>query len=1339
MNMSTRRGTLAATRVLLAAAMVTIGACGGGSSTPPATVATPTFNPAAGAVNSGQAVTIGTTTANATIFYTLDGSQPQTSVTGTTSKYTAPLSITAATTIKAIATASGLTNSAVASASYTISAVPMAATPTFSPQAGAVASGTTVTISTTTPSATIYYTTDGSAPGTSSTKYTAPIAITAAVTIKAMATASGFANSAVASAAYTLTAPQTAAQPTFNPGSGAVLSGTTVTISSTTAGATIYYTTDGTDPGTSSMQYSAPIPITAAVTIKAIATVSGLANSPVASASYTLTTTPTVSTPTFSPAAGAVVSGTMVTISTTTAGATIYYTTDGSVPGSSSTQYSAPISITAAVTIKAVATASGFADSAVASAAYSILAQAATPTFSPGAGAVVSGTTVSISTTTIGTTIHYTTDGTDPGPSSMTYTAPIPITAATTIKAIATGTGFADSAVGSADYTILPPAATPTFSPGAGAITSGTLVSISTTTTGATIYYTTDGSPPGTSSTQYTAPIPVTAATTIKAVATASGYANSAVGSAAYTILPAAATPTFTPGAGAVISGTTVSISTTTTGATIYFTTDGSAPGPSSTPYTAPIPITSATTLKAIATASGYANSDVATATYTIVPPAATPTFSPLSGAVTSGSTVTISTTTANATIYYTTDGSQPATTVGGSTQLYSTPLTIVAATTVNAIAVATGFDTSAVGSASYTIMVLTPAATPTFNPAAGVVSSGTTVAISSTTAGAAIYYTTDGTQPGTSAGGSTSLYSTPITITAATTINAIATASGFLDSAVGSAVYTLPPAASPIFMPDPSAGPVAAGSTVEIGSTTPNATIWYTTDGTSPETSSTRVQYVGPITLTAATTINAIATATGYADSAVATAAYTLLPAAATPTFNPPQGGVNLGTTVTISSTTPGAVIYYTTDGSTPSTASAVYGTPIAITAATTINAIATASGYSNSAVATAAYTLSPFVCQNFNSATNSGLPVGTINYNAVGGVVSPGDVAGLGMGGHTRALAVVNTNYATVPTVGVTLPNALSSYTQLQFDYYAANSDAAFKSVYLFASNTAFTSGSPFPNPPSGTSPVGMNNLIALVTNNPIAGKGAWGTVTVDLTASPPANTTNSQTLITAITMGTTYFGLGESGPNGSTYFIDNIRLVDATNTTTVVQDFEGTSPTPVIGVINYNARPGVVDTTAFGTMTGNSVNANNTNEMMVLSTNYSSVPTFGGVTLPNSTLLSSYKKMQITYYALNSAAAYKDAYLFASNTAFTAGSPWSATLGTSGLISHIAGTNPIAGQGVYATVTFDLTSATQSSPTAIAALTGSTVYFGFGESGGVSGGITPLYFIDDVTLIP
>src|SRR5262245_37680907 len=154
MTMRTRRGTSVSAQLAFAVAMVAIGACGG-SSSPPAPAATPTFSPGAGAVNAGQKVTIKTTTANASIFYTTDGSQPQTSVTGTTSQYSAPLTIAGATTIKAVATAPGFEKSLVASAIYTISAVEMAATPSFNPPAGAVATGTTVAISTATPGATI--------------------------------------------------------------------------------------------------------------------------------------------------------------------------------------------------------------------------------------------------------------------------------------------------------------------------------------------------------------------------------------------------------------------------------------------------------------------------------------------------------------------------------------------------------------------------------------------------------------------------------------------------------------------------------------------------------------------------------------------------------------------------------------------------------------------------------------------------------------------------------------------------------------------------------------------------------------------------------------------------------------------------------------------------------------------------------------------------------------------------------------------------------------------------------------------------------------------------------
>jgi len=165
----------------------------------------------------------------------------------------------------------------------------------------------------------------------------------------------------------------------------------------------------------------------------------------------------------------------------------------------------------------------------------------ATPTFSPGGGTYTSAQNVSLSDSTGGSTIHYTTDGSTPTSSSPVYSSPIPVSSGTvTIKAIGTESGFTNSNVGSATYTISSggtTVATPTFSPGAGTYTSAQNVSISDSTSGATIYYTTDGSTPTTSSTVYSSPIPVSSGTvTINAIGAKSGDNNSSVGSATYTI-----------------------------------------------------------------------------------------------------------------------------------------------------------------------------------------------------------------------------------------------------------------------------------------------------------------------------------------------------------------------------------------------------------------------------------------------------------------------------------------------------------------------------------------------------------------------------------------------------------------------------------------------------------------------------------------------------------------------------------------------------------------------------------------------------------------------------------
>jgi len=328
-----------------------------------------------------------------------------------------------------------------------------------------------------------------------------------------------------------------AATPTFSPGSGTYSTAQTVTISSTTPSATIYYTTNGSIPTTGSQQYSGPITVSSSETISAIAAASGYTNSAPGSASYVINMGQ-VATPTFSPGGGTYTSIQNVTITDTTAGAKIYYTTNGSTPTTSSAVYSTPIAISTTEPLKAIAVLTGYTNSNVASAVYTInLTQAASPTFSPGAGTYTSAQTVTISSKTPSATIYYTTNGTAPTTSSTVYSGPIAVSTSETVQAIATATGYTNSSVASAVYTInLTQTASPTFNPGAGTYTSAQTVTISTTTPSATIYYTTNGTTPTTSSTVYSGPIAVSTSETVQAIATATGYANSSVASAAYTI-----------------------------------------------------------------------------------------------------------------------------------------------------------------------------------------------------------------------------------------------------------------------------------------------------------------------------------------------------------------------------------------------------------------------------------------------------------------------------------------------------------------------------------------------------------------------------------------------------------------------------------------------------------------------------------------------------------------------------------------------------------------------------------------------------------------------------------
>ena len=111
----------------------------------------------------------------------------------------------------AVGNATGTTSSVVITFTIAGGTTPTCVTPTFSPAAGTYTQAQNVTISCTTDNATIYYTTDGNDPSTSSSVYSAPLVISETTTVKAMAAADGYNNSSVASATYTITTPSTIA------------------------------------------------------------------------------------------------------------------------------------------------------------------------------------------------------------------------------------------------------------------------------------------------------------------------------------------------------------------------------------------------------------------------------------------------------------------------------------------------------------------------------------------------------------------------------------------------------------------------------------------------------------------------------------------------------------------------------------------------------------------------------------------------------------------------------------------------------------------------------------------------------------------------------------------------------------------------------------------------------------------------------------------------------------------------------------------------------------------------------------------------------------------------
>jgi hypothetical protein len=180
-----------------------------------------------------------------------------------------------------------------------------------------------------------------------------------------------------------------------------------------------------------------------------------------------------------------------------------------------------------------------------------------------------------------------------------------------------------------------------------------------------------------------------------------------------------------------------------------------------------------------------------------------------------------------------------------------------------------------------------------------------------------------------------------------------------------------------------PSSGPVGTSVTIKGTDFGSSGTVTFNRIATTP-TSWSATSIVAPVPA-GATTGNVVVTVGGVASNGVS---FTVKPSntvVMTPTFNPGAGIYSSAQPVNISSTTSGATICYTTNGSNPAATtpglcsagiSLANGGTVVVSASETLRAIGTESGFTNSAVGSSSYTIS--AAPVFTSGTNSTFTVG-------------------------------------------------------------------------------------------------------------------------------------------------------------------------------------------------------------------------------------------------------------------------------------------------------------------------------------------------------------------------
>jgi alpha-tubulin suppressor-like RCC1 family protein len=925
-------------------------------------VGTPVFSVAAGTYTTEKTVIVTCVTPGAAIHYTLNGDTPTESDAVVASG--GSILIDQTRTLKARAWKTGMPASSATTAVYTLAVSSLQ----FSPTPTTYTSAQTVTISTTSPGASIHFTVDGSTPSEASTLYTGPLSVSTSTTIKAIGLRSNWTSSAVATGTYTMNF-GTLAAPTFDPGTASYTTSANVSISAM-AGATIRYTTNGSAVTTSSPIYTSAIEVTTTTTINAKAYHQDYTTSPQSSATYTIV----VASPTLSHTSGTYPAGQVITASTSTPGATLTFTTNGVAPTSNGAVFPSAGIVAGNYTLKVAAWKTGATPSAVVTASYEVTGTLTTARVSGGGSHSLAVRTDGVSFGWGANASGQVGDGT-----TTNRSLPVVVNAASGVVAISAGEIHSLAALSNGSVLAwgnnqngrLGDGTTtnrslPTPVPGLSTVVTVSAASSHSVAlkSGGTVWawgYNASGQLGNGNTTQQLSPVQASGLTGITAIA-AAGSSSFALGGDGVVWSWGAngngqlgtgnTTGRSTPG---TITGLSSVTAVSTSGShTIALLSDGTVKAwgwnlygqvgdGSTTQRTSPVTVTGLTTVVAIAAGGTHSLALLADGTVRAWGyngdgrlGDGTTTNQTTSVAVTGLPTIVSIAAGATHSLAVAADGSVWAWGRNADRQLGD-------GTTTN--------RTTPVQIANAGMVWKIP--TPVLSLASGLYSIEQTVTVTSGDPDATLHYTTNGTNPTQSdptvaSGGS-------VAVSQSLTLKVRAWKPGAVASEIAIGAYELK-AVTPTF--SPGTGQYGSSQNVVISTTTSSATLRYTTDGTEPTVAST--VYTGAAAVPDTRTLKAKAFRSGWTTSDSGASSYVIyVGTVATPTILPVAGTFTVTPLVTLACATAGTTIRYTTDGSDPHGGSEPYQFPFLITRTATVKARAFLAGFQPSAVASAAYSL--------------------------------------------------------------------------------------------------------------------------------------------------------------------------------------------------------------------------------------------------------------------------------------------------------------------------------------------------------------------------------------------